>query len=432
MLRGTIGDQSLADVFRLLALANKTGRLEVKRAAASGEVLFGAGDVCRAHASSFDDPLGARLVRLGRASREQVRLALDRQVGERRPLGEILVDERIIGHEVLRKLLEEQIVDIAVELLDWRSGEFVWTPLAELEFDLPVAVPVEEIINEFVRRADDLDMRWRKGPGAGSLLGDVAEGRAMESMERSERRPTASGPASTLIAPAEVGTADPSSASTGSTLLTVPPEGSMAQAGRQDQLFDIIVVCTGNQFRSPIVEGLLRSSSFRLPLRVSSVGTANLGPARALPEAVELASEFGVDLSSHRARTLRNFDLSGADLVLGFEVAHVAEAVVEASAAIDRTFTLVELVELLHLIDAPNEEDPVERARQVVARAHAARPKQGMRAPDYQIRDPLGGPAHVYRETAWRLRELSRRLLEGLFGHTPIQPPPPPTAASTT
>jgi protein-tyrosine phosphatase len=400
MLRGTIGDQKLDDVFRLLSLSEKTGRLEVRRAGNSGELIFGAGDVCRAHSSAFVEPLGERLVRSGRISREEVRVALDRQAGDKRRIGELLMEMGIIDPDDVQTALGDQIIDIAVDLLEWEAGDFIWSPMNELHLDVPVAVSVDRIINEFVRRADDLEMKRRIVPVVGARVGGAAAMPASDVIAFAERAQT--------MAPSEQ-----------------LEDNGIAPTLRED-LFQIVIVCTGNQFRSPIVEGLLRSSSHRLPLHASSVGTANLGPAHALPEAIELASEFGVDLSAHRARTLRNVDLSGADLVLGFEGAHVAEAVVEANAAVDRTFTLVELVELMHQIEAPDEDDPVERARQVVARAHAKRPKSGMPGADLQIRDPLGKSPQVYRETAARLRDLSRRLLEGLFGHTPIKPPPPP------
>jgi protein-tyrosine phosphatase len=412
MLQGTIGDQRLDDVFRLLALSDKTGRLQVRRPGSTGEVMFAAGDVCEAHSNAFVEPLGQRLVGEGRISREDVRIALDRQANDRRRMGELLVEMGVINLDDVLISLENQIIDIAVDLLEWETGEFVWSPLGELHLDLPVAIPVDRIINKFARRADDLEMAKRATSASDPRLEEavgVAEARVQHA--------AASGGDPVAAPVAGVAAAQETA------LSARPPEESSPDPA---VLFDVVVVCTGNQFRSPIVEGLLRSSAHRLPIRVSSVGTANLGPARALPQAIELASEFGVDLSAHRARALRNIDLSDADLVLGFEGSHVAEAVVEAKAAVARTFTLVELVELLPQIELPDEANLVDRARQVVARAHEARPNSGMPAADLQIRDPLGRSPRVYRETAARLRDLSRRLLEGLFGHTPIQPPPPP------
>lgn len=180
--------------------------------------------------------------------------------------------------------------------------------------------------------------------------------------------------------------------------------------------FDITVVCTGNQFRSPLVEGLLRLSASELPVRVTSMGTKEFGPAKALPEAVELASEFGVDLSGHRARSLEKANLADADLVIGFELSHVAAAVVEARAPIERTFTIVELAQTLNDIDDPGITDPVARAREMVHRAHVLRIDRKNADATLQVADPVGGSVDVYAATAERLRALTRRLIECLFG----------------
>src|SRR5918997_1409579 len=97
MLQGTIGDQRLDDVFRLLALSDKTGRLQVRRPGSTGEVMFAAGDVCEAHSNAFVEPLGQRLVAEGRISREDVRIALDRQANDRRRMGELFVEMGVIN-----------------------------------------------------------------------------------------------------------------------------------------------------------------------------------------------------------------------------------------------------------------------------------------------------------------------------------------------
>jgi protein-tyrosine phosphatase len=182
-----------------------------------------------------------------------------------------------------------------------------------------------------------------------------------------------------------------------------------------EEVLDVVVICTGNQFRSPILEGLLKAGAAGLPMRVSSAGTADLGPAPALPEAIALAAGFGVDLGEHRARFIRSQDLSRADLVIGFEIAHLAEAVVEAGAAPERTFMLREVVDLLE--ELPGEPSgTVADARAALLHANALRPANSMPSPDHQIGDPVGGTPDVFRATATTLRQLAQRLVQGLFG----------------
>jgi protein-tyrosine-phosphatase len=139
----------------------------------------------------------------------------------------------------------------------------------------------------------------------------------------------------------------------------------------------------------------------------------------ALPEAVELASAIGLDLASHRARHLADVDLSNSDLVLGFEQMHVSAAVVDGQAALGRTFTLPELVDLLQkLPDASTSRrpDPVETARERVEQAQALRAKSAQKRSAPEIEDPLGRPPSVQRRTAEEIRFLVAELAVRLFG----------------
>jgi protein-tyrosine-phosphatase len=135
-----------------------------------------------------------------------------------------------------------------------------------------------------------------------------------------------------------------------------------------------------------------------------------------LPEAIEIAEELRLDLASHRARSLATADLEPFDLVLGFERRHVMASVVEARAALERTFTLPELVELLdRLPGSPLPTDPVERSLVRIRQAHAARPPGFRNAPMPELGDPLGLTLQAQRETAAELVALVTRLAGALL-----------------
>jgi low molecular weight protein-tyrosine phosphatase len=179
--------------------------------------------------------------------------------------------------------------------------------------------------------------------------------------------------------------------------------------------FEVILICTGNRARSPVAEGFLRHLVADLPVQVHSLGTLELAGEPALPEAVEAASAHGLDLSSHRARTLRGQDLGHADLVLGFERHHVAAAVIDGGALPEHAFTLPELVELLEQARSADSLDPVEGARKKIADAHARRAGMPPTALA-ELADPLGQSRKVFRDTVEQVRDLSVRLAVGLFG----------------
>jgi protein-tyrosine-phosphatase len=196
----------------------------------------------------------------------------------------------------------------------------------------------------------------------------------------------------------------------------VPP------APRRERPFEVVVLCTGNRVRSPVAEGFLRLLLDGLPVRLSSAGMLDLGPVPALPETLSAAAELGLDLEAHRAQCVLGADLSGADAIIGFEQRHVATAVVDAKAPRDKTFTMIELVELLERVLPPAADEPAERAREAIARAAALR--QGRMEAPPELADPLGGSQAVYRTTIERVRELSERLAIGLFGAENVSPLP--------
>jgi protein-tyrosine phosphatase len=193
--------------------------------------------------------------------------------------------------------------------------------------------------------------------------------------------------------------------------------------------FQVVFICTGNRFRSAIAEALTTRLTEGLPVDVSSAGTLDLGAIGVLPEALELAPELGVDLSFHRTRCVRDVELGGVDLVLGFERVHLATAVVECGAARERTFTLPELVSLVPPGDASSDGDPVAQARDLVRRADETRDSSSR----LELADPLGGPPELFRHTARQLQGLTAALVAALFGrrtggHEPAARSRPPAS----
>lgn len=195
---------------------------------------------------------------------------------------------------------------------------------------------------------------------------------------------------------------------------TIEPSNELGPP-RRDDPFAIVFVCSGNRFRSPLAEHLMRDATEGLPVRVSSVGTLGIRESPALDEARALAREVGIDLDGHRSRPLRRELVEHADLVLGFERRHVAHAVVDGGVPRERAFTVGELAGLLRILEAHGRAAPTpEHARAVVAEAAALRARQARDA--VEIADPFGGTPDVYRRSADAVRDAVQRLAAGLFG----------------
>ena len=180
--------------------------------------------------------------------------------------------------------------------------------------------------------------------------------------------------------------------------------------------FRIAFICTGNRFRSPLAEHVLRRETAGLPVHVESFGLLDTDSAPVLPELEEHAAAAGLDVARHRSRRLPRGSLSDADLVIGFERRHVAHAVVHANARLERTFTLPELVGLLEQTPAPPSSGSViAEATAAVERAAAARPAYPRRAPVPEIEDPLARPPDVVAGIADDVCSLAVRLAAALF-----------------
>jgi arsenate reductase len=74
----------------------------------------------------------------------------------------------------------------------------------------------------------------------------------------------------------------------------------------------VLILCTGNSARSQMAEGLLRHDAGGR-FEVASAGTA---PSRVRPEAVTVMRELGIDISSHRSKSVDEFAGQEFDYVL--------------------------------------------------------------------------------------------------------------------
>jgi protein-tyrosine-phosphatase len=189
--------------------------------------------------------------------------------------------------------------------------------------------------------------------------------------------------------------------------------------------FSIAFVCTGNRFRSPLAEAFVRKLTRGMPVTTESYGTLSLEGAPPLPEALEIATSCGISLANHRSRYVNNAQLAEVDLLIGFEPTHVQQAVVDARAPRERSFTARDLLALLAAAGpVPPESDPLLRARSLVALA-AERAARASGLMSRGMDDPFGGTRNVYRQSASEIRDLSITLARTLFGVSDADRVPP-------
>lgn len=137
-----------------------------------------------------------------------------------------------------------------------------------------------------------------------------------------------------------------------------------------NEVYNILVVCTGNICRSPMAEGLLKKN---LPERlagqveISSAGTHALHGNRAQPHATAVMQGVGIEIDGHRARQLSSTLIRSSDLILVMEKFHLRW--VKAKSMLSRV-----QVRMLTVYDAQGE--------------------------PYDVPDPMGEPITAYEASA--------------------------------
>jgi arsenate reductase len=74
----------------------------------------------------------------------------------------------------------------------------------------------------------------------------------------------------------------------------------------------VLILCTGNSARSQMAEGILRYDGGD----AFEVHSAGVKPGRVRPEAVQAMSEIGIDISSHRSKSVDEFAGQEFDYVI--------------------------------------------------------------------------------------------------------------------
>jgi arsenate reductase (thioredoxin) len=74
----------------------------------------------------------------------------------------------------------------------------------------------------------------------------------------------------------------------------------------------VLILCTGNSARSQMAEGLLR----HLAADRFEVASAGVAPGHVRPEAIVAMRELGIDISSHRSKSVDEFQGQKFDYVI--------------------------------------------------------------------------------------------------------------------
>ena len=157
-IEGPLRELGIHDVFQLLDLSRKTGALAVTSELRDNEgtVHFRNGKVVAAAIKSNPHRLGDLLILSGRVTAAQVAAAsaAQKERGDARRLGEILLEMGAISQKELERQVRLQIEAVIFELLSWREGFFRFEE-GPMQGDPMVQIGTEALLMEGARRIDE-------------------------------------------------------------------------------------------------------------------------------------------------------------------------------------------------------------------------------------------------------------------------------------
>ena len=160
-IEGPLRELGIHDVFQLLDLSRKSGVLRVVSRLRDNEgvVAFHAGRIAYASIRSNPHPIGEMLLKANKITAAELDAAREQQTqhGDRRRIGEILIEMGAITPRDIEQYVRRQAEAVVFELMSWREGHFRFEEASadELPDNPSVAVSTESVLMEAARRIDE-------------------------------------------------------------------------------------------------------------------------------------------------------------------------------------------------------------------------------------------------------------------------------------
>jgi hypothetical protein len=189
---GILDGLELPELWQLLALAKKSGRLTLTRRDRKALMLFRNGRIIFATTDSVRESLGLLLVSSGMVDAATLRQALDLQEKDKaaKRLGDYLVKMGALRREALETVIRLQIERAAIELLTWDGGVCKFEPMeiaaaGEVEVDASDLHSREGLMTEHVLIKGLTELDEARGSASAAAAGALGTPRTCLTAEQS-------------------------------------------------------------------------------------------------------------------------------------------------------------------------------------------------------------------------------------------------------
>jgi uncharacterized protein DUF4388 len=168
VLAGDLAEMQPSDLLNFLHQGRRTGVLLARVHEVERAVVLSEGNVAWACSTSPGERFGELLCNMGLVSRERVEAVLREQEpagGERKRIGQLLVERGLIAPDEVWRGLKHQVVEVFLGLLVTQSGSFVFVQgLEKSRLPAQLALDTQGLLLDGLRRLDEMELYRTRVP----------------------------------------------------------------------------------------------------------------------------------------------------------------------------------------------------------------------------------------------------------------------------
>ena len=185
---GRLEGLTVFDILQYLGLLKKSGKLTVTRLGSSGAFHFRSGEVISAASDSVQNAVGNILIKHGHLTEDALAVALELQhlSPQWKRLGTILVEQGFVTPEMLYQAIRDQIEQILLELMTWKTGFFRFESMETIDDEAISGINPEQLVHGELFQNVHNDNTWQEPLKAREIEAELD--RVFQWMNRTEGR----------------------------------------------------------------------------------------------------------------------------------------------------------------------------------------------------------------------------------------------------